>query len=410
MKMQSKKRTSPSEGRKTFTVILSVVIALSLWAYVIGEVNPTIRQPITNVPVQLLNVQSLHARELAIAGDTRYTVDVVVEGKRSDILKVGSEEILAEADLFGWSKGENFIPVNVRVPDTLHIIEVKAAKIQVTIEDQVALSRPVVVLYAGELPAHTEEGALEIKPAEIEVTGAKSDVEAVVRIQAVINASELTADGKTIQAEAVPVNYAGVPVESVKLSANYVSVFAKLYHLKEVPLTAEFTGELREGYGLETLVPGTVLIKGSKNALKDITSVSAEPVDVSGLTAGGSVDLRIPLPEGVELAKGYETLKAEVSIVEVGTRTFRYSSEEILIQGLTEGKTAAIDAVSFEVTAVGRKETVAALTKDQVKLYIDVTGVPLGTQNLTVSASYEGILQKVSVDPGEVAVTVKNTE
>jgi YbbR domain-containing protein len=277
MAMQNKKKPESSEAQRTFNIILSIVIALVLWAYVIGEVNPTTQQTITNVPVQLLNIQSLTARELAISGDSDYTVDVVVEGKRADIMKITAQDIIAEADLFGWSKGENFIPVNVTVPQALTLIEIKSAKIEVTIEDLVAQSKQVVVVYKGDMPNNTEEGAVEIKPSEIEVTGAKSEVETVTHVQVVIDITELSAEGQTVQGVAVPVNYAGMTVENVKLSSNYIDVFAKLYTLKEVTLITDFEGELAQGYGAEINVPKVILIKGSKSTLKDIDSVSAEP-------------------------------------------------------------------------------------------------------------------------------------
>ena len=135
--MQDNKNKKPDSGR-TISIILSIIIALLLWSYVIIQVNPTKEETISRVPVQLLNIQSLTARQLAIAGDGEYMVDVVVEGRRADIMKVSSEDIVAEADLFGWSKGENYIPVNVKVPAGLKLIEVRSAKIQVTIEDLVA--------------------------------------------------------------------------------------------------------------------------------------------------------------------------------------------------------------------------------------------------------------------------------
>jgi YbbR domain-containing protein len=408
--MKNKKKTGSLVSRKTFTVIISIAIALFLWAYVIGEVNPTIKQPLLNVPVQLLNIQSLHARDLAIAGSEQYTVDVVVEGKRSYILKADPEDILAEADLFGWSKGENYIPVNVLVPDNLRIIEIRPAKIQVNIEDLVAVSRPVVVVYTGDLPGNAEEGAVDIKPAEIEVTGAKSDVEEVARVQAAIDVTGLTDEGKTMQAEVIPVNYAGMPVESVRLSANYADIFAKLYRLKEVPFEARFTGELEEGLGLEADVQKTIVIKGSKSALKEISAVSTEPVDISGITKAGNVELVPILPKGIELAKGYENPKARLSIVEVENKVFRFSADDIMIEGLDAGKSAAINAGVLEVTLIGRKDIIASIEKEQVMLFVNLAEMGPGTRNVKVAASCDVELKQISVDPKEVTVIIKSVE
>jgi YbbR domain-containing protein len=410
MRMVINNKFNTPEGNRTFTIIISIVIAFFLWIYVIGEVNPTIEQTITNVPVQLLNVESLTARDLAISGDGEYTVDVIVEGKRSDIMKVSEKEIIAEADLFGWSKGENFIPVKVQVPDAFDIIEVKSPKIQVTIENLVALSKPVTVIFKGEMPQGYEEGEVEIKPSEIEVTGAKTDVQTVSQVQVTVDVSELSQDKKNIQAEAMAVNQVGMLIENVKLSSNYVNVSAKLSKLKEVALKVEMIGKPVDGIGIETKVPDKIFIKGSKNAIKDITSVYAEPVDISEITANDTIPLSLILPDGVEIAKGYEKLQLEVSTIKVDSKVFRYSSDDILIEGLTKGKSVNTDTTSFEVTVSGKKEILSGLTADKLKLYIDVADASIGSMTTKVLVTSTVPLQNISVKPEVINITVKDTE
>lgn len=396
--------------KKTFNIIFSIVVALFLWAYVLGEVNPTTQQTIPNVPVQLINIQSLTARELAISGNGEYMVDVVLEGKRADIMNVTAQNIVAEADLYGWSKGENYIPVTVTVPETVKVLETKAGKIQITIEELVALSKPVVVLYSGTIPDNMEESTAVIKPEGIEVSGAKSDVEAVTEIQVTLNISDLSEEGETVQSAAIPVNYAGMPVENVRLSANYVDVFAKLYQLKEVALVTEIIGELGEGLGAELNVPETIMIKGSKANLEEVTSVTAEPVDITGITGDGAATLNVILPEGIELAQGYQKITLGVSIQETSTIVFEYTTDEILLEGLTKGKSVNTEEAILAVTVSGRREIINSLTKDQLKLYIDVADLEVGEQMVKVMVSYDVALHKIAVEPEEISITLVDTE
>ena len=120
-----------------------------------------------------------------------------------------------------------------------------------TIEDLVALSKPVNVVYRGNFPANTEEGDLELRTAEIEVTGAKSAVESVNEIRAYIDVDDLSTERKTFQSEVIPLNQAEIIVENVNLSSSYVNISVRLLQLKEVPLVVETTGSLAEGYGAE---------------------------------------------------------------------------------------------------------------------------------------------------------------
>lgn len=407
--MQDNKNKKPDSGR-TISIILSIIIALLLWSYVIIQVNPTKEETISRVPVQLLNIQSLTARQLAIAGDGEYMVDVVVEGRRADIMKVSSEDIVAEADLFGWSKGENYIPVNVKVPAGLKLIEVRSAKIQVTIEDLVALSKPVSVVYRGAFPANTEEGDVELRPAEIEVTGAKSAVEDVDEVRVYIDVEDLSAEKRTVQSEVVPLNKAEMIVENVRLSSSYVNVSARLLQVKEVPLVVEMVGNLADGYGAEIDVPQSVLIKGTKAALQDIASVRAEPIDITGITNNAKIPLILQLPEGVELSKKNPAITAGVTIEKTETKQFRFTADDILLDGLTKGKTVNTDVAEVIVSVTGRTQVVEQLQPDQLELYIDMEGLKTGSHTVPILVSSKVPLHNITVDPSEIHITILDTE
>ena len=107
--------------------VISVVIALILWVYVVNVINPPSSTTVTGVPVQLLNQEVLAASSLAIAGTDSYAVDVVVEGARSDIIALQADQVTAVADLFGMSKGQNYLVVSVSVPEKITVTEVGPA-------------------------------------------------------------------------------------------------------------------------------------------------------------------------------------------------------------------------------------------------------------------------------------------
>ncbi len=405
-----KKKTASPEKEKTINIILSIIIALVLWAYVIGEVNPTTTQVIDNVSVELLNVQSLTSRGLAVEGDADFTVDVVVEGTRADIAAMDRTEIVAEADLFGWSEGQNVVPVTVTVPEDVKLVEVRSEKIEVKLETLVAVSKPVEIAYTGSLGDEKEVGAVEIKPEEIEVTGAKSDVARVAKIRVMVALEQLSAEGATVQAEVLPIDKEGFGVENVNLSAKYVDVFAKIYTLKQVALEVSFTGDPGNGYGAETRVPDTIWVKGTKEALKDLESVSTQDVDLTGMTADGTVSLSVILPDDVELASSNQQLSAGIAIIEVSSKTFTYSADEILIEGLTKGKSVDMDNTSISVTVSAKKGTVSSIAAEDLKLYIDVTDASVGEQTAKIFVNTAETLQTVKVVPAEIKIKVSKAD
>ena len=67
---------------KTANVILSLIIAVALWSYVIYTIEPTQTRTLVNVPVSIQNEDSLTDRGLAVADSDSIYVDVKVKGKR----------------------------------------------------------------------------------------------------------------------------------------------------------------------------------------------------------------------------------------------------------------------------------------------------------------------------------------
>ena len=44
---------------KKFNIVLALIIAIALWAYVLGEVNPESTATVKNIPINFTNQESL---------------------------------------------------------------------------------------------------------------------------------------------------------------------------------------------------------------------------------------------------------------------------------------------------------------------------------------------------------------
>ncbi|HML36829.1 MAG TPA: CdaR family protein [Bacillota bacterium] len=293
----------------TFLKIASLIVAIFMWAYVIQVTNPTKTGVIQDVPVQLLNEESLAARGLALSGEANYTVDVKVEARKGDLTKLARGDFIANADLYGYSMGKNYIPVTVTAPDTAKVLGVDPIKINVVIEELVEVPKPIKVSFTGQFDDGIEAGEIKTQPGEILVSGAKSEVGAVAYIRAEVSSSKLSEKESTIQTKAEAVNNSGDVVSNVRLSSSYINVTAKLSSVKEVPLSVEITGAVAPIYEVTNMeVPDNIKIKGSSDVIAGITELTAKPVDISSVSNTSRIPLEIALPKGVEFANGYENL------------------------------------------------------------------------------------------------------
>lgn len=393
---------------KTFTIALSVAVALVLWSYVMIQVNPTKQETIYRVPVSLLNEQTLTEKELAILGDGDYTVDITVEGKRSVVDSLKLEEVYAEIQLFGWGKGENYISVDVSVPSDLKIVQVKPDKIKVNIEDLVTVSKAVTVIFEGDFPKDTEESEMVTRPSEIEIKGAKSAVESVNEIVVVVNTGDLSPNGIQVTREITALNKDQMAVESVKLSSSHVSVLGKLLYKKEVTLISSFTGAPGENRETEIEVPETIIIKGEKEKIDQIEEIEAEAVNLADYPAGGLLQLKPILPEGIELSKDNPKISAKLKVVDTASLGMVFPGEALMAQGLKQGLTLRAVHAENSVEISGEKSFIEGLSQNQLKFFVAAEGLEPGEYNLPLFVVAEGNTGKITVKPSEITVIIEN--
>lgn len=284
----------------TVLKILSLLLAIALWAFVIGEVNPTVKKTIHNVPVTFTNVESLADRELALASQEGYYVDIVVKGAKSDIGQLELEDIRAVADIYGYNEGENNVSVDVSVPNYITLEEVRSNKMTVTIEKLATVSKTVTVEFTGTVSDDVESTLIEVTPPEVEVSGAESIIEKVDSVKVQVDAGTLSEKAEFFNEAPIAYTKSGKEIKNVTMSAGTVEVQAVRYHIKEVPLEVKVTG--RPAGDPEITVPGKVTIKGTKDDIEKITGITAADVDLSEITDSTTIPLEITLPGDIELA------------------------------------------------------------------------------------------------------------
>lgn len=394
----------------TFYKIASVLIAIILWTYVITDVNPTSKQTLANVPVQLINEENLYYRGLAVAADEDYKVDVVVEGKRAEIAKLRPEKILANADLSGFTLGKNYIPVIVTVPDSLKLVEVKTAKIMVNIEELATVSKPVQVSFNGQLKENTEIGDVVNKPKEIDVKGAKSVVNQVAYLKAEIDASKITRDGNKVKAKVIPMNSNGQMVKGVILATKSIEVSAKLYDVKEVPLKMEVTGKVSSLYEVTgTKKPQVIKIRGDKDILNEITEIKAHPIDISKVVGNTSIPIKPILPDGVNIANESKKLTLDVTVKPISSKVFEYNAGEINVQNAPKNLSLSIATDKITVKVLGSDSVLANLTKNDFQPYINLEKAASGATDVDVLVKYEKQVN-VEVNPTRIQIVLSEVQ
>ena len=298
---------------KSVVRMISVVLAIVLWAYVIGEVNPTVKKTVSDIPVELTNTETLADRGLALQGDEEYFAAVVVEGARSELNELKAADIHVTADMYGYEKGENHVSLEVTLPDGISLDELKTPEISVTLEDLETKSLPVTVAFVGEPGENLEPAYDYTVPAEVEVRGAESVVAKVSEVRVQVDVRDLTETWEVLSEVPTAWSRDGKLIKNVTISAQSVEVEAIMLHTKQVPLELKVTGTPDKKYGLaEVSIPKEITVKGTAESLERVTSINADSIDISDVKKNGTVKIKPHLPGGVELANASENIGVKI--------------------------------------------------------------------------------------------------
>lgn len=96
--------------------VLSLLISVALWVYVMGTVDPQIEAHINNIPVKVTGQEPLKNNGISAKLDSPYEVSIVISGKRSEVNKVEKKEFIATVDVSTCEMGKNTAPVEIKIP------------------------------------------------------------------------------------------------------------------------------------------------------------------------------------------------------------------------------------------------------------------------------------------------------
>lgn len=392
--------------------VIAFVAAVLLWVYVVGQVNPETNGRITGVPVVFAGEDILEENELALVDPGELTVDVVVRGSRSDVRKVisNSDRVTAVANVSGLSKGTHSVTLDITVPSSVDLQKSSIDEVTVEIDDLATKNINVEIRYDGVLPESQEPGAAVIDPAVITVTGAASTVSTIDHLEAVVPIEELQEQVTKLTKDVIPVNLYGQEVEHVKLAASRVDISVALVETKTVALKAETTGTPADGFEVKEMTyPDTVTVCGPHTALAELTEVTAEPVDVSGLSEDSTVALKLQLPDGVELKEPKEA-EALVKIAASSSKSFTFGAADITISGIPEGMKAELAEQAVTVTASADADVLDTLKKSDIKLEVSADGLAEGTHEVPVKLVSDQDSSIFTIDPEKVTLKIEAQE
>lgn len=300
--------------------VLSVVVAIVLWVYVLGAENPTSTRDV-NCPVRPKNVPS----DLEVIGIAPAEVKVRVEGRERALEHADFDRMQMAADLSGAKVPEQKVRLSPKgISPGVRVLAGYTASATFKLDKIIERAKPVVEDPRGKPAKGYVITSIAPDPPEVTVRGAVSRLHRVARVFVVIDTSGMNS---TTEVDAVPEarDNASVPVTGVSFKPQRikVTVEVKRVNVKTVPVRPRL-GDPPSGWQVSAaqISPPVVTVTGSGEVLARISSIATVPIDISGLRGTKPYPIPLSVPENVSVLD-----QASVQVT-VTTRRFQTRGTE----------------------------------------------------------------------------------
>lgn len=401
---------------KLLTALLSVVIAVGIWLYVVTVVSPNSDKNYYNIPVVTQSEALLHERGLMITDTDISTVALHLEGSRIDLNKLNSANITATVDVSKiYEAGTHSLTYNVTYPgdvagNAITVLSKTPSTITVKVEERITKPVPIEVHYSGSLAENfmADKDNKQLDVENINITGPKSVVD---QISVATIAVDLEGRSESIsdQFTYTLCNESGEPVDAQMVVTDVASVnmTLKIMRVKEIALKVnviEGGGATLENTKI-TISPETMWVSGSDNLLEGLDSLELGTINLGDLLTNVTIAFPVKLPEGITDESGVAEVIVDVTLPELTTKTVTVKNFKAI--NVPAGLDVEIITKALEIQLRGPKDQIDKIKETDVVVTVDFTDAQTGTVKIKAQISC-GDLNVGAIGAYTVSATVRN--
>ncbi len=386
--------------------IISILVAIVLWTYVLGEQNPFIPQTFRDIPIKFNNLDSVNYA--LVEEQSSFKVNVRVRGRRSTILELSKEAIKAEVNMKGRAEGENLLAVSVNLPDNIELVSVNPPEIMVNLEPIIEKQIPITV----NIENNPAEGFAVmdpvVKPKEAILKGPKSIVDTIKFAFISVDVSNKT---ENIQGN-FPLRITDAKkAEPKKITyrPDIIEAIIPIVNKTDVEIEPRIIGNPAPGYAVAgiTVTPKIISVTGDENILSYLQKIDTDLIDISGTDSYQQIESKIILPSGLKLVMGEKdivTVFIEIEAEEQNTLNF---TRQVNLINVREGYEASSNPIDISVSLKGLKQNIKDVKESDINIYADLTGLRAGTREVRLNVTVPENVTLVDYYPKNISVEIK---
>lgn len=397
------------------TFLWALAMAVSVWIAAVTSADPDEARPFPNpIPINIVGQDP----GLVISADIPKEMEVTLRAPHSvwEQLNANPQSVRAVLDLSGLSAGEHSVNLQIQVDERpVRIVSAGPSSVTFTLEPLVTKRLDVELSIKGQPAIGYQAGESKLEPVQVVISGAQSQVQKVKRARVTINLDGLRESlDQPYKVELVDENNQAlkkltVTPENIQL----IIPISQQGGYRDMAVKVIVRGQVASGYRLSNIsvFPPVITVFATDpqivNALPGV--VETQPLDLQKASDDISTRLELNLPAGVSVV-GEQTVLIQAGISPIES-SLTLSGEIVELAGLPANWNAQVSPATIDVIVSGPLPLLDTLTRQDVHVTIDVTGLAEGTHQL--EPKVEILISDVIVEsilPGTVEIVlVSNT-
>ncbi|MBR6311883.1 MAG: hypothetical protein IKR51_02785 [Oscillospiraceae bacterium] len=379
---------------RAFFIVVSILVSIFLWLYVVNVENNEIDVTVPDIPVTFIGADDILAdKQLLVKDQGTQNVSLTIRCKRSQATKMKRDNFEVTVDLTDIrSTGTHDRIYDVKLPEDVSekdTLIIGKSPEYVTVDIVKLSSKPVPVY--GLLNGGAAEGymvkQLEFSPATVMVSGPEEVIARIDRANVVIERENLN---KTIteQRSFQLVDRDNQPVESAEIDTDVdmIDVTVPIVMYKDVPLSIDIIegGGAKESNAIVEIEPAKITLAGDAELLEGLNKITLGAIDLADFESTYTGTYQIKINNDLENIS--KTNEATVTVNLRGLTVKHVQAKNITCINVTEGYSAEVKTLFLDVKVRGPEGVVKLVDTYSISVFADLADLGTYTGNKQVPA------------------------
>ena len=379
--------------------ILALLIAVIVWWVVMNIDDPLVKKTINGVSVELRNDDDLIDKGYIYEVESGNVIAITVWAPESVAKELKSSDFIAYADLSQLSPLTDIANITVECvkSDVKNDIKEITSKIQVvklSIDNKQTAEVPVTTAIVGNPAENYVIGDISISQNKIDITGAASVIEKIVRAEIKYDVSNMM---QSVNEMVTPVFYDEnnnvVDTGAIQLSRNSLRLSVVINPTKWIGITINPSVTVADDYKMVgySLSFDQVKIAGTQESLANISAIDlpSDAIELTDVTESQDcvVNLANYLKASYKIVSGTTELTVHIDIEPMVVKSYIVRKNGIAVNNLGDGLEAQIEDSYIEVKVKAIQEVHDSFNMDVLNPNIDLKGYGPGEYEVPVILS-----------------------